>query len=212
MAVSRRTKANLGGLLTALVAFGLGIAVLGALHMLPGGPNGAPLADPQQGTPTGGAVVVPASFTQNTIQIPSQSVTAPLDPEAVDRNGYLGIPDDVHRVGWYTGAGPLDGSQGDIVLAGHVNYVGQGTGAFGHLYVLKVGDVVITRGTGKPQAWRVSGLANYSKAQGLPQDMFRASGTRALTLVTCGGTLDSRHGTYLSNVVVTAVPVPTVVQ
>jgi hypothetical protein len=158
------------------------------------------------------AVVVSASFPLNHLSVPNRSGLAPIDKEGVDAQGFLGIPQDVHRVGVFTGAGQLDGQIGDVVIAGHVNWIGQGAGYLGDLDKLKAGDVVITRGSAAPQAWRVTKVSMYLKSLGLPQDIFRAKGPRALTLVTCGGVLDEQEHSYLSNVVVTARPVPTVVR
>lgn len=158
------------------------------------------------------AYVVSADFPHNHLSVPNRSGLAPIDKEGVDANGFLGIPQDVHRVGVFTGAGKLDGRIGDVVIAGHVNWVGQGPGYLGDLNKLKKGDVVVTRGAGMPQAWRITKVAMYLKSLGLPQDIFRAKGARALTLVTCGGVLDEQAHSYLSNVVVTAEPVLTVVR
>ncbi len=156
-------------------------------------------------------VTVPAGFAANTLAIPNQAVTAPIDQVSVGANQEMVIPGDVHRVGHYTGGGSLDGRAGDVLITGHVNYVGQGTGALGRIGFLKVNDVIITRGTGKPQAWRVTGLSSYLKTEGLPASIFRAGGTRVLSLVTCGGVLDTAAHSYLSNIVVLAAPVTTIV-
>jgi hypothetical protein len=158
------------------------------------------------------AYVVSADFPRNHLSVPNRSGFAPIDKEGVDAQGYLGIPQDVHRVGVYTGAGKLDGRVGDVVIAGHVNWVGQGPGYLGDLGKLKRGQIVITRGDGLPTAWRITKVSMYLKSLGLPQSIFRAAGSRALTLVTCGGVLDEQAHSYLSNVVVTAEPVPTVVK
>lgn len=158
------------------------------------------------------AVVVSSDFPANHLSVPNRSGVAPIDKEGIDSEGYLGIPQDVGRVGVYTGAGALDGKIGDVVIAGHVNWVGQGAGYLGDLDKLKVGDIVITRGTGAPRAWKITKVSMYLKSLGLPQDIFRATGARTLTLVTCGGVLDTSAHSYLSNVVVTAVPVPAVVK
>jgi hypothetical protein len=156
-------------------------------------------------------VSVSSAFPRNHLSIPNRDGLAPIDEESVDAQGFLGIPQDVHRVGVYTGGGALDGTQGDVVIVGHVNWVGQGTGYLGDIGKLKQGQLVITRGDGPPQAWRVTGVSMYLKSAGLPQQIFRATGPRQLTLVTCGGELDVRELSYLSNVVVTARPVPTTV-
>ncbi|HEY2042014.1 MAG TPA: class F sortase [Jatrophihabitans sp.] len=157
-------------------------------------------------------VIVSARFAKNTMAIPTQKVTAPVQAEAVNPQGYLGIPQDVQVVGYYTAGGKLDGKVGDLVVAGHVNYVGQGTGALGRIGDLHVGDAVITRGNGAPQGWRVTSITSYLKSSGLPRSMFRATGERMLTLVTCGGKLDTSAHSYLSNIVVTAAPVRTIIE
>jgi hypothetical protein len=158
------------------------------------------------------AVVVSAAFPRNHLSVPNRSSLAPIDAETVDVQGYLGIPQDVHRVGVYTGAGRLDGAVGDVVVVGHVNWAGQGAGYLGDIGQLRKGAVVVTRGDGLPRAWRVTGVTMYLKSVGLPQSIFRAAGPRALTLVTCGGVLDEQEHSYLSNVVVTARPVRTIVR
>ena len=160
----------------------------------------------------GDYVVVSADFPRNHLAVPNRTGKAPIFKEGVDAQGFLGIPQDVHQVGVYTGAGALDGRIGDVVISGHVNWVGQGPGYLGDLNKLKAGDVVITRGDGLPKAWRVTKVSMYLKSLGLPQQIFRAKGPRQLTLVTCGGVLDTSAGSYLSNVVVTARPVRTVVK
>ncbi|MDQ1732030.1 MAG: hypothetical protein QOK10_2189 [Pseudonocardiales bacterium] len=157
------------------------------------------------------SVTVPAGFAHWTLAIPSQRVTAPIDTVGVDATQNLVIPAAVSRVGWYDKGGSLDGKAGSVLVAGHVNYVGQGTGALGRIGFLHVGDAVITRGTGAPQGWRITGLTSYLKSDGLPSSIFRSSGSRVLTLVTCGGTLDTHAGSYLSNIVVTAAPVQTII-
>lgn len=166
----------------------------------------------KDGGSTTEAVSVRADFPKMTLMIPSQAVTAPIDREVVGADGYLGIPADIHRVGWYADAGQLDGGPGSVLIDGHVNWVGQGTGALGNIGQLHEGDVVITRGQGKPQAWRVIKMVSYLKSGGLPEDIFRKTGPRTLTLITCGGVLDVNSGNYNANIVVQAQPVTTLLK
>jgi hypothetical protein len=141
----------------------------------------------------------------NEVDIPSLDVTAPLLAEPLVK-GYLVIPADVHSVGWYSGGGKLGAKTGTLLLAGHVNYVGQGWGAFGHLADLQRGATVFTTDSaGAVQAWRVTAVTAVLQTR-LPQDIFDASGPRRLVLVTCGGTLEPDH-LYNDNVVVYATPV-----
>ena len=140
----------------------------------------------------------------NEVDIPSLGVTAPLLAEPLVR-GYLTIPPDVHDVGWYSGGGQPGATTGTLLLAGHVNYVGQGWGAFGHLADLRRGAAVFTTDSaGAVQAWRVTAVTAMQQTR-LPQDIFDASGPRLLVLVTCGGTLEPDH-LYNDNVVVYATP------
>ena len=141
----------------------------------------------------------------NEVDIPSLGVTAPLLAEPIVR-GSLTIPPDVHQVGWYNGGGQIGARTGTLLLAGHVNYVGQGWGAFGHLADVRRGATVFTTdATGAVQAWRVTAVTAMLQAD-LPQGIFAASGPRRLVLVTCGGTLEPDH-LYNDNVVVYATPV-----
>ena len=144
-------------------------------------------------------------LTANEVDIPSLGVTAPLLAEPLVR-GSLTIPPDVHDVGWYRGGGQIGAKAGTLLLAGHVNYVGQGWGAFGHLADLRQGATVFTTdAAGAVQAWRVTAVTAMLQAS-LPQGIFDASGPRRLVLVTCGGTLEPDH-LYNENVVVYATPV-----
>ena len=198
----RRAASALAFALLAAVVLLLGVSVL---------PTTVSQAD-QKPYVRGDFVVVEADFPKNHLSVANRNGYAPIDKQTVDDEGYLGIPEDVDRVGIYTGAGRLDGAKGMVVIAGHVNWGGQGEGYLGDIGKLKKGDVVVTRGTGAPRAWRVTRVNMYLKSLGLPQNIFRASGPRALTLITCGGILDPGAQSYLSNVVVTATPVRTYVQ
>jgi sortase (surface protein transpeptidase) len=152
---------------------------------------------------TSSAAVAP--LVPDEVDIPSLGVTAPLIAEPLV-NGYLTIPADVHHVGWYTGGGALGGSVGTLLLAGHVNFVNQGPGAFAHLADVQRGATVFTTdGAGVIEAWRVTAVTAVLKTD-LPQGIFDASGPRRLVLVTCGGTLEPDH-LYNENVVVYATPV-----
>ena len=74
----------------------------------------------------------------NTVTIPSLHISAPLVQEAII-NHSLQIPGDVHSVGLWSGGGALDGTTGTVLLAGHVNYVGQGQGALWNLANIEIG-------------------------------------------------------------------------
>jgi len=139
------------------------------------------------------------------LYFPAIQASAPLYPEAIQHYA-LDIPSDVHHVGWWNGGGSLTGITGTVLLAGHVNYVGQGPGALSQLASARVGETVMTVGANHmEQTWKVYKVTSVPQAN-LPQNIFAASGQRRLVIVTCGGTLEPDHY-YNQNVLVYAYPI-----
>ena len=147
--------------------------------------------------------------------IPALRVHAPVVATgAVD--GSMTIPADVHIVGWYNGTdnyqgttysfrAPWPGQPGVSVLAGHINWVGQGPGALYYIGQLVVGDPVEVVGSnGVATYWRVSQPPVTLPKSALPASLFVSTGPPRLALVTCGGPYDSATGHYLDNVIVWA--------
>jgi hypothetical protein len=145
------------------------------------------------------------SIGSSRVAIPSLGVTASLVAESIS-GGQLGIPSDVHQVGEWEGGSQVDGTQGTVLLAGHVDWVGQGDGALYPLAQVRPGATVYVSGpAGLVSSWAVVSARAYPKAA-LPQTVFSGSGPRRLVLVTCGGPFDAATGHYADNVVVTAEP------
>lgn len=150
------------------------------------------------------------TLTPETVVIPALCIHAPLVPTAQQSSGALVIPADVHRVGWWDGGATLTATTGSTLLAGHVDYVGQGEGAFYQLYRSRPGTVVYTAdGAGRVSRWQVTRLLVVQKAK-LPDWVFAGrAGARQLVMVTCGGPVDEvpgYGGTYEDNVIAVAVP------
>jgi hypothetical protein len=148
--------------------------------------------------------------------IPSVCVDGTVVGTTRTATGVLLIPGDVHDVGLWDDGEPLLSPAGSVytsgttLVAGHVNYVGQGDGALFNLYRVQPGALVYaTDVSGRATLWRVVSAVSVLKAD-LPASVFAGTqGARRLVIVTCGGTLDYIPGTgytYDDNVVVTAVP------
>jgi hypothetical protein len=148
--------------------------------------------------------------------IGSLCVDGAIVPTYQQRDGALVIPDDVHEVGMWNAGAQLSGpggkplNQGTTLLAGHVDYVGQGIGALYNLYRVTPGAIVYASdGSGRVTRWRVTDLAVVLKSE-LPLWVFAGTaGPRKLVIVTCGGPVEyaPQYGdTYRDNVIVTAVP------
>jgi sortase (surface protein transpeptidase) len=150
---------------------------------------------------------IPAAPAPARITVPALSVDAAVDAVGVDPDGQMTIPAEVDRVGWYR-FGPVPGTTGSAVIAGHVDSRTQGLGAMAPLREAAVGDeVLVTDAAGSTTRWRVASRELISK-QALPLDrLFSREGPPRLTLITCGGPFLREFGSYRDNVVVVAEPI-----
>jgi hypothetical protein len=133
--------------------------------------------------------------------IPSLHVDAlVLTTSIVDHE--LVIPGDVHDVGeWGRQA-----NAGTTIVAGHINWVGQGPGALGSLADIAPGSAVyLANRAGVVSVWSVVSLRSVPKKD-LPQVLFAPGGARRLVLVTCGGAFNAATHQYADNVLAIAVP------
>lgn len=137
--------------------------------------------------------------------IPVLGVNAVVDSEKLDPVGGLTLPDDPHRVGWWSsGAGP-GSTFGSVVLAGHVDDKELGTGALYKIGSLSIGDLIWVDSTGGRRAYRVAARRVYRKAS-LPGDVFAQAVPERLVLITCTSPYDRKTKSYEANVVVYASP------
>jgi hypothetical protein len=125
-------------------------------------------------------------------------INAPVSAVGIDtKEGALGIPSDIRRVGWWRdGAAPGD-DQGTVLIAGHVDSARDGAGAFYALRSARRGDVIRV----ERRRYRVTSVRRVRK-QALPSSLYRRTGPARLVLVTCGGPFDGHH--YRDNIIVTA--------
>jgi hypothetical protein len=133
--------------------------------------------------------------------IPSLQVDALVFTTSIV-NHELAIPANVHDVGeWGRQA-----NAGTTIVAGHINWVGQGPGALGALADIASGSTVyLANRTGVVSVWSIVSLRSVPKKD-LPQVLFARGGARRLVLVTCGGAFDAATHQYADNVLATAVP------
>lgn len=154
--------------------------------------------------------------TSSHLVIPSLCADGPIVPTFQQRDGALTIPHDVHEVGIWNGGAQLSGpdgtqlSQGTTLLAGHVDYVGQGAGTLYNLHRVEPGAIIYAADpSGYVTRWQVTSLDVVLKSE-LPSWVFAGTtGPRRLVIVTCGGPIQYVPGygnTYLDNVIATAVP------
>lgn len=158
-------------------------------------------------SPTATATPLP-KLRANTVLIPSQHVRAPIDVCQIVQGG-LEPPVNVHRTCSWAGGAAVGAARGTTVLTGHINYAGQGTGAFGTLAGLRAGQLVYTAGAdGTVTRWRIVRVRHRPKTKGVDTAAFAGrEGPRRLYLISCGGAFDPNELSYVDNIYVLATPV-----
>lgn len=146
------------------------------------------------------------------LSIPAIGVSANIFSRTIGGDGQMGNPSGPTDVVWYdfaadgwTGLGGAPGQPGgNVVMAGHVDYIRYGPAVFWSIRDLQPGDIV-TVNTG-------SGAINYAVQWGQwaePDQDFTAfvaqTGQESVTLVTCIGSFSAGH--YSNRYVVRAVRV-----
>lgn len=189
---------GVGGLL--LTRHGSPAARPAALTATLPAPTGRIVAAPQPGDT--GQVAAPAS-----LEIPAIDVTTRLIRLGLTSAGALQVPASTSVAGWYTGSS-RPGAIGPAVIAGHIDSY-TGPGVFFRLDDLRPGDRVYVRRTdGTLVVFRVTSVRMYPKSGFPTQAVYGPTPDAELRLITCGGVFDPARGSYLSNVVVSAVLTP----
>ncbi|MCI2974868.1 MAG: class F sortase [Ferrimicrobium sp.] len=162
-----------------------------------------PVPTSQPATPSKPLAASPGQL-EGIITIPALDVQAPIYAEPVAR-GLMTIPADVHHVGWDLQTS-TPGSSGVALLAGHVNWVGQGEGALGQIGQLVAGDTIQVTFEHTTTRWVVSAAPRLSSNTVTHPSLFNADGPPRLALVTCGGPFSetASGGSYADNVIVMA--------
>jgi len=142
----------------------------------------------------------PARSVPVSIRIPAMGVSVSLSQLGVNADGSPQVPTKYQEPGWYK-LGPAPGMVGSAVILGHVDDK-KGPAVFYKLKSLKARDKVdVSLANGVVDHFVVTAVEIYLKAQFPSQKVYGSHGSRALQLVTCGGTFDKATGHYLSNVV-----------
>ncbi len=136
------------------------------------------------------------------MRIPAIGVAAPLVPLGVNPDQTLQVPSDFAVPGWFQ-PGPEPGEPGAAVVAGHVDSR-TGPAVFFALSRLRPGDEVEVAGDRGVARFRVDKVEQYAKSAFPTLDVYGATRTPTLRLITCGGDFDRSTGHYQDNVVVYA--------
>lgn len=167
-------------------------------------------AGPTQSRPAEVSERIPASDRQPTrLSIPDLGIETEVVRTWMDGAASIVVPEDVLVTGWFDGSRRLDARYGSTVIVGHRDSATQGTGALYAIEELPRGALItVTDRSGIAHNFVVESIELIDKAA-LPQEaprIFRNRGPYRLVLITCGGAFDESARSYLSNVVITALP------
>ena len=138
------------------------------------------------------------------IQIPRIEVNASTIRLGLDADGNMLSPKEPMVVAWYTfSANP--GQRGNIVLAGHVDYINFGPAVFWRLRELRPGDdVILEVDEGKVFTYRVTSVSTYNADSAPIQEIVGPTDSEVVTLITCTGAFNRAQLEYADRLVVRA--------
>lgn len=143
------------------------------------------------------------------LSIPDLGIDADVLRTWMDGGGSIVVPEDVMVTGWFDGSRRLDAVYGSTVIVGHRDSATQGTGALYAIEELPQGaPITVIDRSGVEHEFVVESIEVIDKDV-LPQEaprIFTHRGPYRLVLITCGGAFDESARSYLSNVVITALP------
>ena len=136
--------------------------------------------------------------------IPSIRVNAPVTPRGVSADGVMEDPKGPTEVAWYTFSA-LPNRPGNIVMAGHVDYINYGAAVFYNISKLKQGDEIqINLQNGETATYRVTSVTLYDEDTAPVAEIVGPTDVETVTLITCGGVFNRALREYESRTVVKA--------
>lgn len=137
------------------------------------------------------------------MKIPSIGVDTTIQPTGILDNGEMGVPDDVHVVGWFE-PGYKVGEKGHAVLAGHVDSL-SGPAIFYDLKKVKAEDkITLLDNNGREMIFVIKKIANYKTEEAPIAEIFGYSDKRMINLITCTGVFNRNIGSHEERLVVSA--------
>lgn len=152
---------------------------------------------------------VPLALVPQRIRVDSLGIDMTIESVGLAADGAMELPKDPSVAAWYRFGPSPASAAGATVVAAHVDSLVYDIGPFAELASASAGtEIVVTTEDGQDRRYAVESVQTVTK-QDVPWDsIFDRSGPNRLTLVTCGGEFDYEARRYLSNVIVSANPIP----
>jgi len=138
-------------------------------------------------------------FPGSRLVIDKLKINAPFSNKFVGEDGQMPNPDGPSDVAYYDfsdwpGLGGVPGKGGNVVLAGHVDYINYGPAVFWRLHELEPGDSIeIQLADGSSQKYRVEFNKQIQVGDADWTGIVQATADESITLITCGGQFEAGH-------------------
>lgn len=138
-------------------------------------------------------------FTGAKLVIPKIGIDAPFSVKQVGTDGQMPNPNGPEDVAYYDfsqwpGLGGLPDKGGNVVLAGHVDYIRYGPAVFWRLHELEVGDAIeIQMADGTTATYKVEFNKQLDASAADWTPIVEATADESITLITCGGEFEAGH-------------------
>jgi LPXTG-site transpeptidase (sortase) family protein len=140
-------------------------------------------------------------FTGSRLVIPKIDLNAEFSIKSVGTDGQMPNPNGPEDVAWYDfsqwpGLGGLPLAGGNVVLAGHVDYINYGPAVFWRLDELQPGDeVTIEMADGSSATYRIEFNKHIEVGDADWTGIVQATEDESITLITCSGEFEAGHYT-----------------
>jgi LPXTG-site transpeptidase (sortase) family protein len=137
-----------------------------------------------------------------TLIIPRLGIHATIEQVGMDAKGNMDVPKQNEDVAWFA-LGYLPGSNGNAVIAGHLDTKTGAPAVFYHLGALDRGDIIrVETDNGDQLEFRVTGKAVYPSQDFPLVTVFGPAARPRLNLITCEGTYNIAQHNYSHRTVV----------
>jgi LPXTG-site transpeptidase (sortase) family protein len=138
-------------------------------------------------------------FAGDRLVIPKIGVNAPFSFKVVASDGQMPNPNGPEDVAYYDfsqwpNLGGLPGKGGNVVVAGHVDYIRYGPAVFWRLHELAAGDMITVRmKDGTEYNYRVEFDKAVDPGNADWTELVQATSDESITLITCSGQFEAGH-------------------
>ena len=134
--------------------------------------------------------------------IPSIQVDSAVQLVGKTKGGKMAVPNNFTDVGWYK-LGFFPGTEGNAVIAGHLDDGKGAPAVFGSLNKLEIGDhVYVVNKKGQKLDFLVTGMSLYDYDNAPLESIFGTSSKAHLNLITCDGVWDATKKVYDKRLIV----------